>query len=65
MRLGVLIAWLVPLVAVVAGCGSAATADSVVITHVDISKRASDLIRGRETLDVAARKVTSVEMRPD
>ena len=32
---------------------------------VMIAERASDLIRGRETLDVAARKVTSVEMRPD
>jgi choline dehydrogenase-like flavoprotein len=32
---------------------------------VMIAERASDLIRGRETLDVVARKVTSVEMRPD
>jgi len=34
-------------------------------TVVMIAERASDLIRGRETLDVVARKVTSVEMRPD
>jgi len=32
---------------------------------VMIAERASDLIRGRETLGVGAKKPTSVEMRPD
>jgi len=44
MRPGILICCLLLAAATVAGCGSTATADSVVITHVDISKRASDLI---------------------
>lgn len=34
-------------------------------TVVMIAERASDLIRGRETLGVGPREVTSVEMRPD
>jgi hypothetical protein len=50
MRLGVFIAWLLPVAAIVAGCGSTATADSVVITHVDISKRASDLVLDAEDI---------------
>jgi hypothetical protein len=48
MRTGVIIGSLLLLAAIVAGCGSTATADSVVITHVDISKRASDLVLDAE-----------------
>jgi hypothetical protein len=50
MRTGVSIACLLVLAAVVAGCGGSAAADSVVITHVDISKRASDLILDAEDI---------------
>jgi hypothetical protein len=50
MRTGVIIGWLLLLAAIVAGCGGTATADSVVITHVDISKRASDLVLDAEDI---------------
>lgn len=50
MRTGVFIGCLLLLAAIVAGCGGTATADSVVITHVDISKRASDLVLDAEDI---------------
>jgi hypothetical protein len=50
MRTGVIIACLLALAGVVAGCGGSAAADSVVITHVDVSKRASDLILDAEDI---------------
>lgn len=50
MRTGVIIGCLLVLATVVAGCGGTATADSVVITHVDISKRATDLVLDAEDI---------------
>ncbi len=50
MRTGVIIGCLLLVAAIVAGGGSSATADSVVITHVDISKRASDLVLNAEDI---------------
>jgi hypothetical protein len=50
MRTGVIIGCLLVLATIVAGCGGTATADSVVITHVDISKRATDLVLDAEDI---------------
>jgi hypothetical protein len=50
MRTAAIICCLAALAAVGAGCGGTATADSVVITHVDISKRASDLVLDAEDI---------------
>ncbi|HET6849900.1 MAG TPA: hypothetical protein VFH74_13630 [Gaiellales bacterium] len=50
MRTATTICCLLALAAIGAGCGGTATADSVVITHVDISKRASDLVLDAEDI---------------
>ncbi|HET7428996.1 MAG TPA: hypothetical protein VFJ66_06070 [Gaiellales bacterium] len=50
MRTLAIICCLLALAALGAGCGGTATADSVVITHVDISKRASDLVLDAEDI---------------
>jgi hypothetical protein len=50
MRTGVLIVCLLALAACAAGCGGSAAADSVVITHVDVSKKTSDLILDAEDI---------------
>jgi hypothetical protein len=50
MRIGVIIGCLLLLATIVAGCGGTATADSVVITHVDVSKRATDLVLDAEDI---------------